>query len=190
MPDADSRGSGGGRWRPRAWELLLLPNCFPGRGQVAVEQGWGRPQAAPTPMLPALISRNIPTSVTEDSLLPSSVTQETQTHSGPDLLPTKSRAPSGHPTPTPSPGGQCVGEAPPDLCFCRSQGRSESRLSAPLLPPYTHTQAHTHSGILRAASKTRMHSQPRPQTAVHTARRHTGCWPQTHREGGRTHTLG
>ena len=59
-------GRGGWRSRPGSGSFSLAsPNCFPDPNPVATEQGWGVGGAltAPTPLLSALISRNIPTSV-------------------------------------------------------------------------------------------------------------------------------
>ena len=59
-------GRGGWQSHPGSGSFSLAsPNCFPGPKQVATEQGWGVGGAptAPTPLLSALISRNIPTSV-------------------------------------------------------------------------------------------------------------------------------
>lgn len=58
---------------PWVWELPpSIAQQLPRPQQVVTMQGWGQPQAAaPTPLLSALISRNIPTSVTARQPAPS-----------------------------------------------------------------------------------------------------------------------
>lgn len=162
-------GRGGWRSRPGSGSFSLAsPNCFPDPKQVATEQGWGVGGAltAPTPLLSALISRNIPTSVMGRQPAPR---RRQSPRKCKHIL--AAPRPSSHKVlgslgPPPPPRSRRVREThfPPHI---RSQllpqrGRSESHTSL-----LTHTLSLSLSGIHRTASKTWMHSKPCPRTAVH-----------------------
>lgn len=153
---------------PRVWELLThIAQLLPSPKQVAAEQGWGVGGAptAPTPLLSALISRNIPTSVMGRQPAPRRRQSPRKCkHILAALRPSSHKVVGslGPPTPTPEQACERNPLPPPssDLSFCLSgEGLSHTPLSL-------HSLSLSLSGIHGTARKTWMHSKPRPRTAV------------------------
>ena len=123
---------------PRVWELLThIAQLLPSPKQVAAEQGWGVGGAptAPTPLLSALISRNIPTSVMGRQPAPRRRQSPRKCkHILAALRPSSHKVVGslGPPTPTPEQACERNPLPPPssDLSFCLSgEGLSHTPLS-------------------------------------------------------------